>query len=239
MLQRQRGAERIWSSREFAGLPPRRRPSSCSRRRSRLRSTACPPTSRRASRSPPSMPRSPTPSRSARHTARARHLSQLPRGAGQSRRRHPHRRLPRRGHHAARRQRRRAQTLDARKATFAPMDAAVVETGMQYGGITPLGIPSEWRLLLDARVAALPRAIVGAGSVAQSCSCRRGTRIPSLGRGRRRTRQTGCVSGGAAPRQSPSDARRRRVTSAAGMRRGKAATMRSSPAASSPSGCTP
>ncbi|MDU0344590.1 YbaK/EbsC family protein [Microbacterium sp. KSW2-29] len=53
--------------------------------------------------------------------------------------------------------------LDARKATFAPMDAAVVETGMQYGGITPLGIPSEWRLLLDARVAALPRAIVGAG----------------------------------------------------------------------------
>lgn len=53
--------------------------------------------------------------------------------------------------------------LDARKATFAPMDAAVSETRMEYGGITPLGIPSDWRLLLDARVAALPRAIVGAG----------------------------------------------------------------------------
>lgn len=53
--------------------------------------------------------------------------------------------------------------LDARKATFAPMDAAVAQTGMQYGGITPLGIPSDWRLLLDARVAALPRAVVGAG----------------------------------------------------------------------------
>ncbi|MDQ1137803.1 prolyl-tRNA editing enzyme YbaK/EbsC (Cys-tRNA(Pro) deacylase) [Microbacterium sp. SORGH_AS 1204] len=54
--------------------------------------------------------------------------------------------------------------LDARKATFAPMDAAVSTTGMEYGGITPLGIPSDWRLLVDARVAALPRAVVGAGT---------------------------------------------------------------------------
>lgn len=53
--------------------------------------------------------------------------------------------------------------LDARKATFAPMDAAVSATGMEYGGITPLGIPSDWRLFVDARVAALPRAVVGAG----------------------------------------------------------------------------
>lgn len=53
--------------------------------------------------------------------------------------------------------------LDARKATFAPMDDAVSQTGMEYGGITPFGIPDDWRLLLDARVAALPRVIVGAG----------------------------------------------------------------------------
>lgn len=53
--------------------------------------------------------------------------------------------------------------LDARKATFAPMDDAVADTGMEYGGITPLGIPAGWRLLIDARVAVLPRAIVGAG----------------------------------------------------------------------------
>ncbi|MEV7826401.1 YbaK/EbsC family protein [Microbacterium enclense] len=53
--------------------------------------------------------------------------------------------------------------LDARKATFAPMDAAVSATGMEYGGITPLGIPADWRLLVDARVAVLPRAVVGAG----------------------------------------------------------------------------
>src|SRR5258708_3449217 len=32
--------------------------------------------------------------------------------------------------------------LDVRKASFAPMDAAVSETGMEYGGITPIGLPA-------------------------------------------------------------------------------------------------
>ena len=53
--------------------------------------------------------------------------------------------------------------LDARKASFAPMDDAVRLSGMEYGGITPLGIPSDWALYVDARVAALPVTIVGSG----------------------------------------------------------------------------
>jgi prolyl-tRNA editing enzyme YbaK/EbsC (Cys-tRNA(Pro) deacylase) len=53
--------------------------------------------------------------------------------------------------------------LDARTARFAPMDAAVAMTGMEYGGITPIGLPAEWRLLVDSRVVALPRIIIGAG----------------------------------------------------------------------------
>ena len=53
--------------------------------------------------------------------------------------------------------------LDARKARFAPMDAAVAMTGMEYGGITPIGLPAEWRLLVDSRVVALPRIVIGAG----------------------------------------------------------------------------
>ena len=53
--------------------------------------------------------------------------------------------------------------LDARKASFAPMDAAVALSGMEYGGITPVGLPPDWALYLDARVAALPNAIVGSG----------------------------------------------------------------------------
>jgi len=53
--------------------------------------------------------------------------------------------------------------LDARKASFAAMDDAVALSGMEYGGITPVGLPQDWALYIDARVAALPRAIVGSG----------------------------------------------------------------------------
>src|SRR6478736_7783921 len=42
--------------------------------------------------------------------------------------------------------------LDVRKASFLPMDRAVEESGMEYGGITPLGLPARYRVLVDARV---------------------------------------------------------------------------------------
>jgi prolyl-tRNA editing enzyme YbaK/EbsC (Cys-tRNA(Pro) deacylase) len=53
--------------------------------------------------------------------------------------------------------------LDVRKASFLAMDRAVEETGMEYGGITPLGLPATWRLLVDAAVAEIPVAIIGSG----------------------------------------------------------------------------
>jgi prolyl-tRNA editing enzyme YbaK/EbsC (Cys-tRNA(Pro) deacylase) len=53
--------------------------------------------------------------------------------------------------------------LDARKASFAPMDDAVRLTGMEYGGITPIGLPASWSLLVDARVVAMPHVIIGSG----------------------------------------------------------------------------
>lgn len=53
--------------------------------------------------------------------------------------------------------------LDARKASFAPMDDAVALTGMEYGGITPPGLPDGWPLLVDAAVAAAPAVVVGSG----------------------------------------------------------------------------
>ncbi len=53
--------------------------------------------------------------------------------------------------------------LDARKASFAPMDDAVALTGMEYGGITPLGLPGGWLLLVDAAVDAAPVVVVGSG----------------------------------------------------------------------------
>ncbi|MFF5023139.1 YbaK/EbsC family protein [Streptomyces collinus] len=53
--------------------------------------------------------------------------------------------------------------LGARKASFAPMDTATGETGMEYGGITPVGLPDGWPLLVDAAVADLPYVLVGSG----------------------------------------------------------------------------
>ncbi|WP_336922397.1 YbaK/EbsC family protein [Aquipuribacter sp. SD81] len=53
--------------------------------------------------------------------------------------------------------------LDARKASFAPMADAVEQTGMEYGGITPVGLPAGWLLLVDAAVAATPWVVVGSG----------------------------------------------------------------------------
>jgi prolyl-tRNA editing enzyme YbaK/EbsC (Cys-tRNA(Pro) deacylase) len=44
--------------------------------------------------------------------------------------------------------------LDVRKASFLPMDRATTESGMEYGGITPLGLPAGYRVLVDARIAA-------------------------------------------------------------------------------------
>jgi len=53
--------------------------------------------------------------------------------------------------------------LDVRKASFAPMAEAVALTGMEYGGITPLGLPADWPVLVDAAVAAAPAVVVGSG----------------------------------------------------------------------------
>jgi prolyl-tRNA editing enzyme YbaK/EbsC (Cys-tRNA(Pro) deacylase) len=53
--------------------------------------------------------------------------------------------------------------LDARKASFAPMDDAVALSGMEYGGITPVGIPADWALYVDSRIVALPQVVIGAG----------------------------------------------------------------------------
>jgi prolyl-tRNA editing enzyme YbaK/EbsC (Cys-tRNA(Pro) deacylase) len=55
------------------------------------------------------------------------------------------------------------RALDARKISFAPMDTAVSITGMQYGGITPVGLPADWPIFVDDAVIAAERVIVGSG----------------------------------------------------------------------------
>jgi prolyl-tRNA editing enzyme YbaK/EbsC (Cys-tRNA(Pro) deacylase) len=53
--------------------------------------------------------------------------------------------------------------LDVRKASFAPMEHAVELTGMEYGGITPIGLPADWPVYVDAAVAAATRVVIGSG----------------------------------------------------------------------------
>lgn len=53
--------------------------------------------------------------------------------------------------------------LDVRKASFLAMDLAVEWTGMEYGGITPVGLPEDWFVLVDAAVVATPYVVIGSG----------------------------------------------------------------------------
>jgi prolyl-tRNA editing enzyme YbaK/EbsC (Cys-tRNA(Pro) deacylase) len=53
--------------------------------------------------------------------------------------------------------------LDVRKASFLPMDTAVADSGMEYGGITPLGLPQRYRVMLDASLVDAEHVIIGSG----------------------------------------------------------------------------
>jgi prolyl-tRNA editing enzyme YbaK/EbsC (Cys-tRNA(Pro) deacylase) len=53
--------------------------------------------------------------------------------------------------------------LDARKTSFAPKEVALALTGMEFGGITPLGLPEDWRILVDTKVLQCEQVIIGSG----------------------------------------------------------------------------
>lgn len=53
--------------------------------------------------------------------------------------------------------------LDVRKCSFLPIERAVAESGMEYGGITAIGLPTPWRILVDSRVPDIEVAVIGSG----------------------------------------------------------------------------
>jgi prolyl-tRNA editing enzyme YbaK/EbsC (Cys-tRNA(Pro) deacylase) len=53
--------------------------------------------------------------------------------------------------------------LGARKASFAPVEAVTAASGMEYGGITPAGLPEGWPVLVDEAVAKTPVVVIGSG----------------------------------------------------------------------------
>ncbi|WP_328323220.1 hypothetical protein OHA70_30220 [Kribbella sp. NBC_00382] len=53
--------------------------------------------------------------------------------------------------------------LGVRKISFAAQDDAVGSTGMEYGGITPIGVPAAWPVLVDEAVAQAGLVVIGSG----------------------------------------------------------------------------
>ncbi|GAA1601152.1 YbaK/EbsC family protein [Kribbella karoonensis] len=53
--------------------------------------------------------------------------------------------------------------LGVRKISFAAQDDAVGRTGMEYGGITPIGLPADWPVLVDEAVVAAGPVVIGSG----------------------------------------------------------------------------
>lgn len=55
------------------------------------------------------------------------------------------------------------RSLNARRASFASMDDALSRTHMEYGGISPIGLPHDWPLLIESTVASILQILIGAG----------------------------------------------------------------------------
>ncbi|HEX6057363.1 MAG TPA: YbaK/EbsC family protein [Intrasporangium sp.] len=53
--------------------------------------------------------------------------------------------------------------LGVRKISFADQALAEELTGMQQGGITPIGLPADWRILVDKAVVDAGPVVIGAG----------------------------------------------------------------------------
>jgi prolyl-tRNA editing enzyme YbaK/EbsC (Cys-tRNA(Pro) deacylase) len=57
-----------------------------------------------------------------------------------------------------------SELLGVRKLSFASGEETVAATGMMVGGVTLFGLPDDWPVYVDSRVAALPSVVVGGGN---------------------------------------------------------------------------
>lgn len=55
------------------------------------------------------------------------------------------------------------EKLDAKKVSMAPLEKVIAESGMEYGSITPVGLPESWKILIDSRLMEKETIIVGGG----------------------------------------------------------------------------
>lgn len=57
-----------------------------------------------------------------------------------------------------------AELLEVKKISFASGEETAALTGMMMGGVTLFGLPPDWPIYVDSRVAALPSVVVGGGN---------------------------------------------------------------------------
>jgi prolyl-tRNA editing enzyme YbaK/EbsC (Cys-tRNA(Pro) deacylase) len=55
------------------------------------------------------------------------------------------------------------EKLNAKKVSMAPLEDVIAESGMEYGSITPVGLPETWKILIDSRLMEKETIIVGGG----------------------------------------------------------------------------
>lgn len=55
--------------------------------------------------------------------------------------------------------------LDVKKVSFANLEEVVKQTQMEYGSITPVGLPDDWKILLDSQIFDQSELIIGGGLV--------------------------------------------------------------------------
>lgn len=53
--------------------------------------------------------------------------------------------------------------LQVKKVSFAQMEKAVEKSAMEFGAITPIGLPLDWPILVDAAVVQADYVIIGSG----------------------------------------------------------------------------
>lgn len=53
--------------------------------------------------------------------------------------------------------------LDVRKISFTASEEATSSSGMEYGGITPVGLPQGWPVLVDEGVVTQAEVVIGSG----------------------------------------------------------------------------
>lgn len=55
--------------------------------------------------------------------------------------------------------------LDVSKVSFAPLEFVIEQTNMEFGSITPLGLPNDWFILAEASIFEQTDVIIGGGLV--------------------------------------------------------------------------